>query len=348
MLCAVIAAVLGAGAYLAVQAIGGRPASAGTSTTHSPTVKPTALAPTSSPTPLGPPPVGRFGDYHVAETSYTFAEPANAPEERRVLQVTVHFPVLPPALARSHRARGAFPLIAFAPGFRQCGGSYRYLLRQWASAGYVVAAVEFPRTNCHTVNPDESDLSNQPADMAYVIGRLLALSHQPRRTLSGLISETKIAVAGHSDGGDTVAAMAAASCCEDHKIRAAIVLAGAEWPPLGGSWFAGHTPPMLFVQGTADTCNPPQASVQLYQADKTGTRYYLQLFGANHLTPYEGHGAPEPIVARVTLAFLDRYVAGQQGRIAAMRQAGHVPGAAELLSAAEMPQADSPPGTPHC
>jgi pimeloyl-ACP methyl ester carboxylesterase len=288
----------------------------------------------------------------VTERAYPFTEPASAQHRRRVLHVTVQLPVLSRTQAASRPAGGTFPLVVFAPGYLQCGGAYRDLLRQWASAGYVVAAVDFPRTNCRTVKPFEPDLSNQPADMAFVIRRLLALSGQRRGPLSGMISDTKIAVAGHSDGGDTVAAMAAASCCEDHEIRAAIVLAGAKppanWLPLGNSWFAGPTPPMLFVQATGDTCNPPWASVQLYKADETGTRYYLQLLGANHLIPYEGHGAPESIVARVTLAFLDRYAAGQQGSVAAMRQAGRVWGAAKLLTAGEMPKPGSPPGKIRC
>ena len=74
-----------------------------------------------------------------------------------------------------------FPLIVFAPGYRQCGASYSVLLRQWASAGYVVAAVNFPRTNCHAASPDESDLVNQPGDLAFVIRQLDRLSGQPAR-----------------------------------------------------------------------------------------------------------------------------------------------------------------------
>lgn len=336
MLVTVIVALLGAGAYVAARAIAVRPATAGANASRPP-VKPT-VSPTASHTPPpGPPPVGRFGEYHAAEKSYTFAEPADGQHGPRVLQVTVRYPVLPAAPAYSRAAGGTFPLVVFAPGYKQCGGVYSYLLRQWASAGYVVAAVEFPRTNCHVVNPDESDLANQPADVAYVIGRLLSLSAQPHGPLSGLVSDTKIAVAGHSDGGNAAAAIAGASCCEDRKVRAAIVLAGNEWPWGGDSWFAGPAPPILFVQGTADGWNPPQYSVQLYEADKTGTRYYLNLFGANHFAPYQGHGAPEPIVARVTLDFLDRYVAGQQGTVALMRRAGHVPGVAELVSAGRLP-----------
>src|SRR5260370_35076455 len=99
---------------------------------------------------------------------------------------------------------------------------------------------------------------------------------------------------------------------------------------------------MLFVQGTADTWNKPQLSLQLYGADRTGTRYYLDLPGANHFSPYQGHFAPEPIVARVTLAFLDRYVDAQQGERAQMQQAGRVPGVARLGTAGRTPSRRPP------
>jgi len=230
-----------------------------------------------------------------------------------------------------------FPLVAFAPGYRQCATSYSALLRQWTSAGYVVAAVDFPRTNCHVVEPDESDLENQPADMAFVIRRLISLAARPRDSLTGLISASRVAVAGHSDGGDTVAALAAATCCRYPGLRAVIVLAGAEWAPLPGSWFSAPTPPMLFVQGTADTWNPPAASRQLYTADTTGTRYYLQLLGADHFSPYEGVRAPEPIVERVTIDFLDYYLAGRQSKPGIIRRAARVPGVSKLVSGGRMP-----------
>lgn len=333
MLAVLGVAVLGTGGYLVYQSGIARSASVGT--TVPPHVKP---SPSASPSPTPPPPlaIGQLGDYRVAETDFTFTEHTRAFPQPRVLQVSVRYPVVSPA-AVAARPPGLFPLVVFAPGFLQCDGVYSHLLHQWASAGYVVAAVEFPLTNCHAAPTHESDLSNQPADMSFVINRMLALSGQPQGILARLISPTKVAVAGHSDGGDTVAAMAAASCCHDNKVRAAIVLSGAEWAPLPGRWFSAHTPPMLFVQGTDDSWNPFAASVQLYQSDTTGTRYFLELFGANHFTPYEGYSAPEPIVARVTLDFLDRYLAGQYGKASAMRAAGHVPGVAELVAGGPLP-----------
>jgi len=115
------------------------------------------------------------------------------------------------------------------------------------------------------------------------------------------------------------------------------VLAGAEWPPLGGRWFAKAAPPMMFVQGTADTWNFPAASLQLYQADTAGKRYYLNLPGANHFSPYQGDGEPEPIVARVTLDFLDYYLLRQRSRVISMWRASRVPGVAVLVTGRRQP-----------
>jgi hypothetical protein len=204
----------------------------------------------------------------------------------------------------------------------------------------VVAAVEFPRTNCHVNAPDESDLVNQPGDVAGVIRQLVAISRRPHGALAGLVNPAEIGVAGHSDGGDTVAAVAANTCCRDHRVAAAVVLAGAEWAPMPGRYFARPAPPMLFVQGTDDTWNPSPASMQPYRADTAGPRYYLDLFGAGHFTPYEGSRAPEPVVARVTTDFLDRYLVGQRPGAAAMRRAGRVPGVAAVASGGRLPRQD--------
>jgi pimeloyl-ACP methyl ester carboxylesterase len=284
-------------------------------------------------------PVGKIGSYAVAERSLVLVDRSRLRVAGlRPLATLVRYPVIPAsARAAGPLARGLFPLVVFAPGYLQCGVSYSSLLHAWASAGYVVAAVDFPRTNCHVSHPNEADLVNQPGDVAYVIGRLLAISGQRRGVLSGLVNPAGIAVAGHSDGGDTVAAVAANTCCRDHKVAAAVVLAGAEWVPLGGSYFPQGTPPILFVQGDADNINPPAASLLMYRADTTGARFYLDLYGAGHLSPYEGSQQPEPIVAQVTTDFLNRYVAGQLSAVAAMEKAGNVAGLAQLVRGGRLP-----------
>jgi dienelactone hydrolase len=299
-----------------------------------------APSPTPAPRPRPPRrlPVGTMGSYAVAAHVLRLVDRSRPRLGPRDLRTVVRYPVIPAATAAAGPlARGLFPLVVFAPGYLQCDGSYAALLDSWASAGYVVAGIEFPHTNCHVTSPDESDLANQPGDMAYVISQLLAVSGAQRGALAGLVNPARIAVTGHSDGGDTVAALTAGSCCMDHQVRASIVLAGAEWPPLGRSYFARAAPPMLFVQGDADTINLPADSIAMYQADHSGPRFYLDLFGSGHLLPYEGRGYPEPVVARVTVAFLNRYLADRPGAGLAMRRAAAVRGVAALVSGGQLP-----------
>jgi predicted dienelactone hydrolase len=276
---------------------------------------------------------GGDGSYRTAERQVTFGEPAHTgPTGRylgqRTLVTQIWYPLAP----------GPLPLLLFAPGFLQCPTAYSHLLQAWASAGYVVAAVTFPRTNCHLgADAYEPDLVNQPQDMSYVLTRLLALSARPGDPFSGLLDPHEIGAAGQSDGGDTVAALAANTCCIDPRLKAVAVLSGAEWPPMPGRYFPGGAPPMLFTQGSADTVNPPWASLQLYRADSAHARYYLDLFGASHLAPYEGTNPVERRTARVTLAFFDRYVLGQADALEAMTREGNVTGTTALVSGGQPP-----------
>jgi predicted dienelactone hydrolase len=280
--------------------------------------------------------VGSDGRYRTGKRQVTLTEPARTgPASQhlgpRTLVTQIRYP-------RARGLAGPFPLLLFAPGFLQCPGAYSDLLQAWASAGYVVAAVNFPRTSCHLgTEAYEADLVNQPQDMSYVLTRLLALSARPGDPLSGLLDPHEVGAVGQSDGGDTVAALAANTCCTDRRLKAVAVLSGAEWPPMPGRYFPGGAPPMLFTQGTADTINPPWMSLQLYRADGAGARYYLDLFGASHLIPYVGTNPVERLMARVTLAFFDRYVLGQADALKTMTRDGNVTGTAALVSGGQLP-----------
>jgi fermentation-respiration switch protein FrsA (DUF1100 family) len=116
-----------------------------------------------------------------------------------------------------------------------------------------------------------------------------------------------------------------------------MVFSGAEWPWAAGSFFTAATPPILFVQGNADTINPAADSVTMYQADTKGLRFYLDLFGQGHAPPYESREPAALVVARVTVQFLDRYLADQPRAAAAMRQDADVAGVATLVSGSQLP-----------
>ncbi len=291
--------------------------------------------PTPAPAPPAVPALGRAGTYQVRARQLTFTEPGHPGPAGgllgpRTLVTHIWYP-------HAGQYGGAFPLLVFAPGFLQCSAAYSDLLQTWAGAGFVVAAVDFPRTNCRLgVEADEADVVNQPADMSYVVTRLLALSAQPGDLFSGMLDPDDVGAAGQSDGGDTVAALAASTCCIDHRVKGVAVLSGAEWPVTPGRYFPGGSPPMLFTQGSADTVNPPWLSLQLYRADGN-PRYYLDLLGASHLTPYQGTNPVEQLVARVTLAFFDRYLLGQADALEAMNREGNSRGMATLVKDGHLP-----------
>jgi fermentation-respiration switch protein FrsA (DUF1100 family) len=338
----VISAVKNAGLIVAAALVVLAPASGCAGQPEQQATRPSASAaglqtrtPAPAPAPATATATGRDGSYRTDGRQVTFTEPARPGSAgRRLGQRTLVTQIWYP---RARGAAGPFPLLLFAPGFLQCPGAYAHLLRAWSSAGYVVAAVSFPRTNCHLgTEANEADLVNQPQDVSYVLTRLLALSARPGGPLSGLLDKDEVGAAGQSDGGDTVAALAANTCCTDRRLKAVAVLSGAEWPPMPGRYFSGGAPPMLFTQGSADTINPPWTSLQLYRADRAGPRYYLDLFGASHLIPYQGTNPVERLVARVTLAFFDRYVLGQAGALKTMTRDANVVGAA-LVSGGRPP-----------
>lgn len=245
------------------------------------------------------------------------------PMPRRLVTV-LRYPAAP--------ALGPFPLIVFAHGFDVTPATYYRLLRAWAGAGFVVAAPVFPLENAFAPGgPDEGDLVNEPGDMSFVISRLLAGSARAGGALSGLIDPTRIAVAGQSDGAEAALAVADARRLRDPRVRAAVILSGAEMSGIGGYSFGPGSPALLAVQGTADTSNEPRFTYAYLRAAHR-PKYLLRLPGAQHLPPYTYEQPQLGIVERVSIAFLDGYLGVAPAAVWALPTLGGVPGAAELLA----------------
>jgi len=332
----VIALVAAAVALSVVMATGGpgsqRHGTARTAPGQSPSV-------TSSPVAKPPPSSFAVGlrVLRLLDTSRTITLP-NGTSEPRTLLTYVRYPALgfpggtdlPGAPAA--RADGPFPLVIFGHGFAVTPTLYARLLQSWARAGYVVAAPVFPLENADAPGgPDESDLTNQPADMSFVISEMLAAARTSAGPFSGLIDSTQIAVTGQSDGGDTALAVAYDPTYRDPRVSAAVILSGAEIPGIGGFTFPAGSPPLLATQGTADTENPPSATNAFFDVAPR-PKYLLTLFGAEHLPPYSDQRPQLGIVERVTIAFLDGYLKHRAGALARLVSLGSVPGTASLLA----------------
>jgi fermentation-respiration switch protein FrsA (DUF1100 family) len=220
--------------------------------------------------------------------------------------------------------------VIFGHGFAVTPGPYAPLLQAWTRAGYIVAAPIFPLENANAPGgPNENDLVNQPRDMRFVISQMIAAGRVRGGFFSGLVDPVRIAVSGQSDGGETALAVAYDQFFIDRRVRAAIVLSGAEIPGVGGFTFPAPSPPLLATQGTADTINPPFFTSQFYRLAPR-PRFLLRMFGAPHLPPYTTEQPQLGIVERVAIAFLDRYLKGQPGALHRMSTAGNVPGISGL------------------
>jgi dienelactone hydrolase len=234
--------------------------------------------------------------------------------------------------APAARAWGPFPLVVFGHGFNVTPSLYARLLHSWAQAGYVVASPVFPlESPTAPGGPNEADLINQPADVRFVISRMLASSRLSSDPLAGLIDPAAIAVSGHSDGGDTALAVAYDPRSRDPRVDAAVVLSGAEIPATGEFAFPTEGPPLLATQGTADAVNAPSLTDAFFEAAGR-PKYLLRLLGAEHVPPYSEEQPQLSIVERVTLAFLDGYLKRRPPALRRLSSLGSVPGTATLVA----------------
>lgn len=283
-----------------------------------------ASAGPTSPTPAA------VHSYSVASVNETFVDtsrptPPNGSypgSPTRTLPTLVLYPKQP---AGQHRD---FPLIVFSHGFTANGPLYTGVLSPWVARGYVVAAPTFPLSSgAAPGGPTILDYVNQPGDVSFVISQMLHLDHTDGSPLEHLIDTNEIGVAGHSLGAITTLGVADDSCCQDHRIEAAVSIAGLELPFPNGTFFSGHESPLLLIHGTADRTLPYSSSQRLF-TDARAPKFFLTLQGAPH-TPFFGSWAP--VITNTVVAFFDLYLKHDGGPHAILA-AGSVPGVSSVQS----------------
>jgi predicted dienelactone hydrolase len=226
-----------------------------------------------------------------------------------------------------------FPLVVFSHGFDASAASLTPTMNALASQGYVVAAPDFPRsTTGLSGGLDLLDFKNQPGDVSFVITEMLKQNGSQGSPVYHEIEAHRIGVIGHSLGAVTTLALSYNSCCRDARIRAAVEMDGELNVPVGplgqfdGTYFKGHNPPLLVVNGTKDTIGPYAVARAIY-AKAPAPKYLLSLIGAPHvgfaMAPWSS------TVNKTVAAFFDRYLGTGQS-VARIKQAGSQHGIATM------------------
>lgn len=272
----------------------------------------------------GPPPDnGPFAPVAVTSVTvvdngrWTPARGGSPAHPGRTLPTTVWYPAT---------GGGPWPLVVFAHGFNTNPAHYDVLLRRWAAAGYVVAAPEFPISGSDPPGPArEDDIPQQPGDLSAVVTFLLA----PRSPFAGRVDPTRVAAAGHSDGGSTIAALALNDAVRDPRITSYLVLSGAVPFMPFGTYDGANAGPLMVVQGNHDISNSDGDALGVYVSARL-PRAYLSVIGGSHEGPFLGDGPQPTTVRAATVAWLDLTVRHQSDALDRLRAFGHVPGSTNL------------------
>lgn len=166
----------------------------------------------------------------------------DAGDAPRRLATTVWYPAGAP---------GPHPLVLYSHGFLATRAGGAYLAEDLASRGYVVVTVDHPLTRRWAAGgPRVSDVANQPADLRFLIDRMLSRA-PPEHPFAGWIDPDRIGVMGLSLGGLTATLTAFHPRERDPRIAAAVSIAGplAMFEP---AFFAATPVPFLMIAGDAD------------------------------------------------------------------------------------------------
>ena len=174
------------------------------------------------------------------------------------------------------------PAIEFAHGWDSNPAVYDNVLHAWASAGFLVIAPTSPgMARGPGLLAGPAAVARQIADLPAVLTHVLAMK------MSVVINRQQIALAGHSDGGISVATKAFNRRDIDHRISAYLILSGGTTPQDSGPLHTRtNSKPVFIADSYADQYgNWPSARAFFHQA--RGPKVLVGIGrGETHLSPW--------------------------------------------------------------
>jgi len=227
----------------------------------------------------GPAPVRRLRVKVEDKTRPTPRHRSFAGSSSRKMQVSVWYPAGPAKPG---------PLVVYSHGFASDNKECKYITRQLASMGYVVAAPNFPATNWRApAGPYMQDVVNQPADQSYIIDQLLTWNKSADNPLAGRIDPERIGAMGTSLGGLATTLLVFDRARLDSRVKAAVTLAGlhAMFAP---AFYAHRSLPYMLVAGTNDQLTHYTTNAAAIAADIPGA-ILVSIKRGSHIG-FMGHG----------------------------------------------------------
>ncbi len=200
--------------------------------------------------------------------------------DQRDLQTTIWFPQEPGGSGQV--AAGRHPLIIYSHGFSGMRDESKYLVKQLASHGYIVAAADYPLTNLRTPSgPNLLDVQNQPGDISFLIDTFLEWDASEGDAFQGRIDAERIGAMGLSLGGMTTSLVTYHPTLRDPRIHAAASIAGPG-DLFGPAFYRNANTPFMMISGTADALVDYEAHA-LTLLDRVSNATLVLIDGASHL-----------------------------------------------------------------
>jgi predicted dienelactone hydrolase len=226
------------------------------------------------------------------------------------------------------------PVILFSHGFHGCATQSRFLMEAFADAGFLVFAPNHRDATCAGGGARWTERSAIPFKdaAAWTAASYAERSEDLQRLASAIGTDVRygphadlarIGLAGHSLGGYTVLGLAGAwPAWRMPHVVAVLALSPYVQPFVAQRRLGGVDVPTMLQGGTLDFGVTPTLHKSMGAYDQLAApKYYIEFQGAGHFAWTDiGRAAARASIVAYGVAFMNRYVKGDTGADAILRQ----------------------------